>query len=64
MITISETLRSIRFTRAVVVTLPPSLRVSTTSASMPGEALDYTVTIPIDHLRGLALLLVNFSRRL
>jgi hypothetical protein len=28
------------------------------------EARKLAVTIPIDHLRGLALLLVNYSRRL
>jgi hypothetical protein len=28
------------------------------------RARELAVTIPVDHLRGLALLLVNFSRRL
>jgi hypothetical protein len=28
------------------------------------QARELAVTIPIDHLRGLALLLVNYSRRL
>jgi hypothetical protein len=29
-----------------------------------GRARELAVTIPIDHLRGLALLLANYSRRL
>jgi hypothetical protein len=28
------------------------------------QARELAITIPIDHLRGLALLLVNYSRRL
>ncbi len=28
------------------------------------QARELAVTIPVDHLRGMALLLVNFSRRL
>jgi hypothetical protein len=29
-----------------------------------GQARELALTIPIDHLRGLALLLANYSRRL
>ncbi len=29
-----------------------------------GQARELALTIPVDHLRGLALLLANFSRRL
>jgi hypothetical protein len=29
-----------------------------------GQALELAVTIPVDHLRGRALLLANYSRRL